>query len=276
VLLLLLLALGQAAPPPAVAVDAGPPPDPLAAPRALFERRLDPLALDQAIAQLDFLTGPEARLLGARAHRFRAQAFELRRRPLKREQGIADLQAARSRALEAWDGVQPGSSVKFLLADPAPLAAAGPPSLPALAELAQDDLALAGWQRPIPAAALLKEALAVATRGEALSPDFDGAVFRRVRGVALAALPPLAGGDLEAARFELERAIVVAPLELEPRVDLAARYAVKAQDKALFHAALESALHLDVEALPALVPEQRLARARALALLRHERELFKG
>ncbi|MBS2030643.1 MAG: hypothetical protein JST54_22255 [Deltaproteobacteria bacterium] len=274
-LLLLLLALGQA-PAPAAPVDAGPPPDPLAAPRALFEKRLDPVSLDQAIAQLDFLTGPEARLLGARAHRFRAQAFELRHRPLKREQGIADLEAARTRALEAWDGLQPGASVKFLLGDASSLAAAGPESLPALAELAQADLALAGWRKPVPASALLKEALAVATRGEALSPDFDDAVFRRVRGSALAALPPLAGGDLEAARFELERAIAAAPLDLAPRVELAARYAVKAQDRALFHAALEAALHLDVEALPDRIPEQRLARARALGLLRHERQLFRG
>jgi hypothetical protein len=39
---------------------------------------------------------------------------------------------------------------------------------------------------------------------------------------------------------------------------------------------LLGALALDVEAVPDRVPEQRLARARAWALLHRERELFRG
>jgi hypothetical protein len=91
--------------------------------------------------------------------------------------------------------------------------------------------------------------------------------------MTLAALPATAGGDFARARFEFERAIAGSPDGVENRVEEAARYAVKAQDKRLFRALLRSALHLDPDWPDPYAPEQHLARARALWLLHHQREL---
>lgn len=257
--------------------DAGPPPDPLEKPKALFAQRLDRAALDAAIAQLDASSGSEACLLASRAHRFRAVAFELRRRPVQREGGIADLVAARAKALEAWALLEPAAAAKLRSDDvDGALGQASEASLPALLQLAEADLQLAGWRPPLKAVPSLREALRVSARAVAMDPEREQSSPRRIHAAALAALPPLAGGDLAAARFEFERAISASPQLLANRVEMAARYAVKAQDRRLFHALLIAALRLDVDALPELKPEQLLERARALGLLHRERELFRG
>jgi len=269
---LLLLALAFAPSP-----DAGAPPDPLAAPRALFAHRLDRASLDAAIAELKAMHWHEALLLNARAHRFRAEAFELRRRPLDEVAGLADLEAARALGLQAWQLCAPGAPRQVQdqkLASA--LAQTGADCVPALIELAEDDLAISAWRRPIDAVPLLREALALAGKAEQFDPAFAAGAPRRIRAEALAILPPTAGGSLRAARFEFERAIAAAPEWVANRVQMAARYAVEAQDRALFHALLQSALAINVRAIPDRMPEQLLARTRALALLHRERELFRG
>lgn len=253
--LLLLFALALSLP------DAGPPPDPLADARALFAHRLNRGSLDAAITRCDAIDSFGGLVLDARARRFRAQAFEFRRRTRNRAAAVRDLEAARGLATRAWHQCSPGPTI----------AKAGAACVPALVELADADLLLAGLRRAAEAAPLLREANALTLRVEQLDPDAELGAAHRIRGEVLAALPALAGGDLLASRFEFERAIAASPDLVENRVAMAARYAVEAQDRTLFHGLLESALHLDPRAIPERTPEQLLARARALSLLHRER-----
>lgn len=256
--LLAAVLVGSSAGAPPV-LDAGAPADPLAEPRALWAQRADPVLLSRLLAALPNAPGPEARVLAAQAHLFQARTLASHRGA--RAQAGEALQAARTDALAA-------------LPPQHPVDGASPADAPALTVLAAASLELAGHRGALEAAALLHEALAASAKAVAIAPD--AADSRAVHASALVALPARAGGDLLAARFEFERAIAAEPLLLSHRVEMAARYAVKAQDRRLFHALLRSALALDVAALPSRTPEQRLARARAIGLLHRERSLFRG
>jgi hypothetical protein len=270
VLLLVALALAQVP-------DAGPPPDPLREPLALFAHRLDPASLDAAIRELESMHWHQALLLDARAHRFRARAFELRRRPIVRAAGVADLEAAHALASQAWQQCAPGAPARAESGELGlALAQSRGDCVPALMALAEADVQLAEWRRPIEAVPLLREALALSQRAEQFDPDFEFAAPRRVAAEVLAVLPATAGGNLRASRFEFERAIASAPGVLANRVAMAARFAVQTQDRRLFRALLQSALELDPRAIPERTPEQLLDRAVALGLLHREAELFRG
>jgi hypothetical protein len=230
--------------------ETGVAPDSLADARELYEHRAEPAALAQAIVALEKLGTPPALALAAQAHLFRAEATLLHRRPRHDDLARTALETARTRARSA-----------------------GADSPDALSILAAADEELAGLVSPLESTALWQEALATSAHAVALAPE--AVVARCLHASALTALPARAGGDLGAARFEFERAIAASPSLLMPRVRMAATYAVKAQDRSLFHALLVAALSLDVTAVPELIPEQRLARARAIGLLHRERQLFR-
>jgi hypothetical protein len=257
------------------AADGGAAVDQLVGAKALFEHRLDATQLDQAITQLDAMTSPEATLLAARAHLFRARAFRLRKRPLEKDGGLADLEKARTLSLRAWEALQPGVSSKIGTVDlESTLTSTPATAVPAIVYRASADWELSRWSNPVAGAMLLREVRLLSARAVELQPDFELATPLRLHAIALALLPGTAGGDFVQARFEFEKAIALAPNSVANRLEEAARWSVKAQNLALFRALLLSALKLDAQQPAEFRPEQLLARAQVLALLRRERELF--
>ncbi|MGI5861551.1 MAG: TRAP transporter TatT component family protein [Myxococcales bacterium] len=116
-------------------------------------------------------------------------------------------------------------------------------------------------------------AVCLAERAVALQPELFHGGPLRLLGRLLASLPALSGGDLARSRTLLEAAVARAPEFLQNRVDLAAYWAVKAQDRRAFESALRAVLAApDGDA--AIAPENALARRRAQALLERADVLF--
>lgn len=112
----------------------------------------------------------------------------------------------------------------------------------------------------------------------ARAAELDGACHhggpRRMLGDFLCSAPGLFGGDEAKGAQELEAAIAAEPRYLEGYVLRAKRVRVAAKDRAGFRADLERVLAAPDDALPDVVPEQRVAKKRARALLAREAELF--
>jgi hypothetical protein len=119
-----------------------------------------------------------------------------------------------------------------------------------------------------------RTALCLARRAADLDPRFEHAGPLRLLGRLLAQTPALIGGDLQASREAFERAQGIAPDFLFNRVDLAATWALKSQDRTAFDEAVQSALRAS-EGEPEVAPENRLARERARQLAAAARALFR-
>jgi hypothetical protein len=91
----------------------------------------------------------------------------------------------------------------------------------------------------------------------------------RYLGAYYAALPGFAGRDLDASKAHFDRAIAIAPDMLSTRVLMADYWARQNNDRRAFKALLDGVLATRPETIPALVPEQRLERAKAKRLLDH-------
>jgi hypothetical protein len=116
-------------------------------------------------------------------------------------------------------------------------------------------------------------ALCLARRAAQVAPDYFYAGPLRLLGKLLAATPVLAGGSLEQSRKAFERAIEKNPAFAPTRVEFAQTWAVKAQDRKLFEAALDAAMAQTIDP-PEAGPENALARERARALKLRVAELF--
>ena len=102
---------------------------------------------------------------------------------------------------------------------------------------------------------------------------FYGAPHRYF-GAFYAKAPAFAGGDLAKSKEHFERALQLSPEYLGTKVVYAEFYAVKADDRQLFTRLLQNVQAADANALPELVPEQRLEQEKAQHLLGKIDELF--
>jgi hypothetical protein len=250
-----------------------PPPTPLQQAQELWPHRLDRKALDACIERLSGAGSPEALLLRGRARLFRARAFELHERPPETGSALPDLEAARQDGLDAWRQMAP--SVWSADAGVAgAVGAAAVDAVPALVLIAEADDLLGPLRDTVSQLRLLREQAALAGKAVELDPLSQEGAPLRLHAAALTLLPAQVGGDFARARFEFERAISAFPNSLPARVAEASRWAVMAQDLALFRALLGSALKVDAHSPAANRPEQLLARAEAVRLLRRQRHLF--
>jgi TRAP transporter T-component len=101
----------------------------------------------------------------------------------------------------------------------------------------------------------------------ALEPDFWYGGPARYRAVVYAVAPPIAGGDLGKSREAFAEAIAAAPYFLETHVLLAALYARKIDDRALFDDTLRFVLATPDDAIPGLEPELAAEKRKAERLL---------
>ena len=112
-------------------------------------------------------------------------------------------------------------------------------------------------------------------RVDALDPGLDHRGPDRFWGRRLATLPPYAGGDLDAARARLDRAVEQAPDYLDNRVEMAATWAVAAGEAGAFDALLDAAEAVDpTTAAPALRAENEAALRQAADLRARRDQLF--
>ncbi len=89
------------------------------------------------------------------------------------------------------------------------------------------------------------------------------------RGLAAfyAKAPSFAGGDLNKAKEHFEKSLKVAPNYFGTKVLMARYYATKKQDKALFKRLLEEVIAGDANALPDVIPMQKIEQRKAKELL---------
>ncbi len=131
-------------------------------------------------------------------------------------------------------------------------------------------LALALWSRaaggPVEAE-LRAELRSSMARCAELDPAHDGAGADRFLGQAWSTLPAYLGGDASRARRHLDAALALAPERADNHVAYALFVAVPLHDRVLYVTHLEAALALDVDGDDEDAPENRVARARAQALL---------
>lgn len=118
-------------------------------------------------------------------------------------------------------------------------------------------------------------ALCLAERATELDPEYFHGGPTRLLGALLSQMPALTGGDLSRSRRMFDKSMLAGPSFLQTRVDLAATWAVKKQDRETFVQALNAVLVAPVDVVPQIEPENRLARERARALLERERDLFR-
>jgi TRAP transporter T-component len=211
-----------------------------------WERREDPEALDDAIryweeAALVPPVSVEALTSAARARRLRVERSGMATDGL--HETARDASACADDARRAWAALEP---------DAAAAAAGGRPLAEVLARIgpqAAEPLYLeaactAAWARArgftplIERRGELKQTLA---RVAELAPDLDEAGAERELGKLYAALPAYAGGDLREARAHFEAALSRVPSSALTRIVFARTVGVKAQDRALFEAQLQTA-----------------------------------
>lgn len=89
------------------------------------------------------------------------------------------------------------------------------------------------------------------------------------RGLAAfyAKAPSFAGGDLKKALHHFTKSLKIAPKYLGTKVLMARYYATKKQDKALFKKLLEEVIKGDANALPDVIPMQKIEQRKAQELL---------
>ncbi len=108
--------------------------------------------------------------------------------------------------------------------------------------------------------------------------ELDGTVFyggpHRMLGSFYADAPWLMGGDWKKAILELDRAVEIAPNFFENRVTRAELADVHKKDRDAFRKDLQDVIAARDDVLPAVIPEQRRAKAAAKKLLAREAELF--
>jgi tetratricopeptide (TPR) repeat protein len=118
------------------------------------------------------------------------------------------------------------------------------------------------------------EVRAVMSRCLELDASYYHAGPHRYFGAFYARLPAFAGGDLDRSRAHFEAALEADPTYLGTRLLYAQHYAVKAQDRALFDAQIETILATDPEARAAIAPENAVEQRRARQLMEQVSELF--
>lgn len=228
-----------------------------------FARRSEPAQVRRAVEAweqaLDAREDRELRLRLARASHFLGLVSEGAQRRVHFERGS-------EHALRAWRPVARTGGDECAAARE--YAEAAP-----LFWRAENLEALAREQGIVAGAAPRALAECLAQRAVTLRPDLFHCGPLRLLGRLLASLPALGGGDLAHSRELLEAAIARSPDFLQNRVDFAAFWAVKAQDREVFGSSLRAVLDApDGDA--AIAPENRLARERARALLEQVDVLF--
>jgi TRAP transporter T-component len=99
-----------------------------------------------------------------------------------------------------------------------------------------------------------------------LDERFDHAGAVRFFGAARAEAPAIAGGSMSESRKFFERALWLEPDYLENHLQMAQHYAKNAEDEKLYRYHLEIARKGKAEAIPEAVPEQEIARKKAMKL----------
>jgi hypothetical protein len=244
---------------------------------ASFSERLDPAALDRLLAELGAAAAaapgdPDPRLLRARA-----EAFWVELHPeAKDAEAIAHLSAGVDAARSALGLLSPGYAEAARKNEPLvqALQAVEPAAATALYWVAADQHQLAA-QRGLAALLLETDDLRrVFARVIELAPEtFHGGAYLHEAELALA-VPAGYAVSLETASGDLEQAERLGPGWLHVDVVWAERWAVKAQDYALFRRKLEKVLQSPPDADGDLGPENALARRKAKALLGSASVLF--
>jgi hypothetical protein len=107
-----------------------------------------------------------------------------------------------------------------------------------------------------------------------LAPAHHHGAVDRYWGGYYARLPSFAGRDLDRSQTHYDRARAAAPGFLATDVEAAAGLAVASDDVMAFVSLLEGTLTADAGALPEVLPENRMAQARARTLLDEQSALF--
>ncbi|MCA9581349.1 MAG: hypothetical protein KC416_06110 [Myxococcales bacterium] len=118
------------------------------------------------------------------------------------------------------------------------------------------------------------EIRAVMARCLELDPTYNYAGPHRYFGAYYAKLPAFAGGDLEKSSHHFKEALRIAPTNLATRTLYAELNAVKAQDRKLFDEQIKAILEADLDADPAIRPENAVEQRRAKALQAEADDLF--
>ena len=148
----------------------------------------------------------------------------------------------------------------------------GPEGLPAMYWYAVN---LGKWSRAKGIAALLgnkDRVKGVLERVLGLQETFFHGAPHRYFGVYWSLLP--VGRDLDKSKQHFERSLAIAPNYVGTKVLMAESYAVKRQDRALFVRLLDEVLATADDAIPDLIPETRIEKAKARELKARIDELF--
>ncbi|MBI4543365.1 MAG: hypothetical protein HY705_10060 [Gemmatimonadetes bacterium] len=111
-------------------------------------------------------------------------------------------------------------------------------------------------------------------RVTALDSTYFHAAPDRYWGAYYSIAPSIAGGDKNRSRVHFERALQIEPNYIGTRVTYAETYAVGVQNRALFEEQLRLALATPVDAIPGIIPEQKLEQQKARRFLARVDELF--
>ena len=233
---------------------ASPPAKPSASRRELlaraadaWDRRDEPGSLDEAIRLWEEAASQppvpaEALISAARARRLRFERAGLAS-PDGLHETARDASACADDARRAWGAIEP---------DAAAAAAAGQPLGDVLARIGGraaeplylEALCTAAWARAQGFTPLIErrgDLKQMLSRVVHLAPDLDEAGAERELGKLYSALPAYAGGDLREARAHFEAALMRVPSSARTRIVFARTVGVKAQDRALFEAQLQTA-----------------------------------
>lgn len=122
---------------------------------------------------------------------------------------------------------------------------------------------LDGWTT---AAGIYKEVFRVMEHVRTLDPTVDHAGPERFFGAARAESPAIAGGSLTESRQFFDQAVARDPDYLETHLQIARTLAKRAGDRALFDASLAKIAATAADAVPDAIPEQEIAKRKALAM----------
>ncbi len=107
-----------------------------------------------------------------------------------------------------------------------------------------------------------------------LDPEYYHAAADRGLGAYYAKAPSFAGGDLNKAKEHFDKSLELAPGYFGTKVLIAEYYAVKMQDRELFEKLLNEVINGDANAMPDVVPIQKVDQRRAKELLAKAVDLF--